>query len=69
MAVENGIDIDSTTPNFTFETQGINDRLQLANLERTWQLHQANTLMAIRCILLTPIALICVAVWYVAKML
>lgn len=46
MAVENGIDIDSTTPNFTFETQGINDRLQLANLERTWQLHQANTLMA-----------------------
>lgn len=45
MAVAEGLEIASIAPEFAFEVEGINDRLQLANLEREWQCHQAEQLM------------------------
>ncbi|UNU72637.1 bifunctional UDP-N-acetylglucosamine diphosphorylase/glucosamine-1-phosphate N-acetyltransferase GlmU [Moraxella nasovis] len=45
MAVDDGIDIATVSPAFAFEIEGVNDRIQLANLERTWQRHQAEILM------------------------
>lgn len=45
MAVDDGIEIATVSPTYTFEIEGVNDRIQLANLERTWQAHQANELM------------------------
>lgn len=45
MAVDDGIDIDTVSPTFQFEIEGVNDRVQLAQLERTWQQHQAELLM------------------------
>ncbi|MFA9486472.1 MULTISPECIES: bifunctional UDP-N-acetylglucosamine diphosphorylase/glucosamine-1-phosphate N-acetyltransferase GlmU [unclassified Moraxella] len=45
MAVDDGIDIATVSPTHAFEIEGVNDRLQLAQLERTWQIHQANQLM------------------------
>lgn len=39
MAVADGIEIATISPTFDFEIEGVNDRLQLANLERTWQGH------------------------------
>ncbi|MCL1623722.1 bifunctional UDP-N-acetylglucosamine diphosphorylase/glucosamine-1-phosphate N-acetyltransferase GlmU [Moraxella sp. Tifton1] len=45
MAVDDGIIIDTVSPTFAFEIEGVNDRMQLAQLERTWQSHQANELM------------------------
>lgn len=44
MAVDNGIDIATISPAFAFEIEGVNDRIQLANLERTWQNHQIQAL-------------------------
>ena len=45
MAVDDGIEIATVSPTHPFEIQGVNDRSQLAKLERTWQTHQANELM------------------------
>ena len=45
MAVSEGLEIASITPEFAFEVEGVNDRLQLANLEREWQRYQAQQLM------------------------
>lgn len=45
MAVNDGIEIATVSPTHQFEIEGVNDRIQLANLERTWQTHQANELM------------------------
>lgn len=45
MAVAEGLEIASIEPNLTFEVEGVNDRLQLAQLERQWQLYQAEQLM------------------------
>lgn len=45
MAVAEGIHVASIQPEFSFEVEGINDRVQLAQLERQWQLHQAELLM------------------------
>lgn len=45
MAVAEGIQIASIQPEFSFEVEGVNDRVQLAQLERQWQLHQAEQLM------------------------
>ncbi|MDO4223475.1 MAG: bifunctional UDP-N-acetylglucosamine diphosphorylase/glucosamine-1-phosphate N-acetyltransferase GlmU [Acinetobacter sp.] len=45
MAVDDGIEIATVAPQFQFEIEGVNDRIQLANLERTWQQHQAQELM------------------------
>lgn len=45
MAVDSGIEIATVSPEYPFEIEGVNDRLQLAHLERTWQIHQAQELM------------------------
>lgn len=45
MAVDDGIEIATVSPTHQFEIEGVNDRVQLANLERTWQTHQAQELM------------------------
>jgi bifunctional UDP-N-acetylglucosamine pyrophosphorylase/glucosamine-1-phosphate N-acetyltransferase len=45
MAVDDGIEIATVSPTHPFEIEGVNDRSQLAKLERTWQTHQANELM------------------------
>lgn len=44
MAVADDIDIATISPEFDFEIEGVNDRIQLANLERTWQAHQIHQL-------------------------
>jgi bifunctional UDP-N-acetylglucosamine pyrophosphorylase/glucosamine-1-phosphate N-acetyltransferase len=38
--------IHAVQPEHAFEVEGVNDRIQLANLERRYQLAQANTLLA-----------------------
>ncbi|MCH4243617.1 bifunctional UDP-N-acetylglucosamine diphosphorylase/glucosamine-1-phosphate N-acetyltransferase GlmU [Acinetobacter gerneri] len=45
MAIADGMEIASIQPEFTFEVEGVNDRIQLAALEREFQQHQAKTLM------------------------
>lgn len=44
MAVADGVDIATTLPELAFEIEGVNDRIQLANLERTYQAHLINQL-------------------------
>ncbi len=39
MAVADNIEINTISPTFEFEIDGVNDRIQLANLERTYQAH------------------------------
>lgn len=39
MAVDKGIDIATISPEYAFEIDGVNDRIQLAQLERTYQAH------------------------------
>jgi bifunctional UDP-N-acetylglucosamine pyrophosphorylase/glucosamine-1-phosphate N-acetyltransferase len=38
--------IETIQPRYEWEVRGVNNRLQLAELERAWQRHQADTLMA-----------------------
>lgn len=45
MALEDGLDIASIQPELAFEVEGVNDRVQLAALEREFQNHQAKKLM------------------------
>lgn len=45
MAVAEGLEIASITPEFAFEVEGVNDRMQLAALECEWQNHQSLQLM------------------------
>lgn len=40
MAVADGLEIGSIQPEYEFEVEGVNDRIQLANLECRYQLHQ-----------------------------
>ncbi|OOR82412.1 bifunctional UDP-N-acetylglucosamine diphosphorylase/glucosamine-1-phosphate N-acetyltransferase GlmU [Moraxella canis] len=40
LAVNDGIEIATIEPEFAFEIEGVNDRIQLANLERAFQSHQ-----------------------------
>ncbi len=54
MALADGLDIASTAPTHAFEVDGVNDRIQLAKLERQWQTHQAETLMKQGVHLLDP---------------
>ncbi len=42
---EKEIKVQSVQPIFDWEVEGVNDKLQLADLERKWQRHQANQLM------------------------
>ena len=44
MAVADGINIIAIEPTFNFEIDGVNDRIQLAKLERTYQSHQVSQL-------------------------
>ena len=45
MAVADGVPVTSAHPDHIWETQGINSKQQLAELERTYQRHLADTLM------------------------
>lgn len=45
MAVADGLQIGSVQPEYEFEVEGVNDRLQLAALERRFQAHQAEQLL------------------------
>lgn len=45
MAVADGLEIASIQPERAYEVEGVNDRLQLAALEREFQLQQAKSLM------------------------
>ncbi len=45
LAVEDGFDIATTAPQNEDEVLGVNDKLQLAHLERVYQLQQAQNLM------------------------
>ena len=45
MAVADGLEIASIQPELAFEVEGVNDRLQLAALEREFQQQQAKELM------------------------
>ncbi|OOR89616.1 UDP-N-acetylglucosamine diphosphorylase/glucosamine-1-phosphate N-acetyltransferase [Moraxella caviae] len=44
MAVADNVDISTISPTLAFEIEGVNDRIQLANLERTYQAHQVHAL-------------------------
>ncbi|OOS05361.1 bifunctional UDP-N-acetylglucosamine pyrophosphorylase / Glucosamine-1-phosphate N-acetyltransferase [Moraxella cuniculi DSM 21768] len=44
LAVADGVEIATISPEFDFEIEGVNDRIQLANLERHYQAHQIRTL-------------------------
>jgi len=46
MAVDEGIEVHSAQPDDEHEVKGVNDRMQLAELERHYQLLQARELMA-----------------------
>jgi bifunctional UDP-N-acetylglucosamine pyrophosphorylase/glucosamine-1-phosphate N-acetyltransferase len=45
MAVADGLEIASIQPDLAFEVEGVNDRVQLATLERQFQQQQAKELM------------------------
>lgn len=61
MAVADGLEIASIQPQLAYEVEGVNDRLQLAALEREFQQQQATELMQQGVTLLTLRALIYVA--------
>ena len=45
MAHQEGCAIETVQPEHAFEVEGVNNRLQLANLERAFQLQNANNLL------------------------
>jgi len=45
MAIEDGLEVASVEPEMAFEVEGVNDRVQLAALEREYQTFQAKRLM------------------------
>ncbi|VAW74386.1 N-acetylglucosamine-1-phosphate uridyltransferase / Glucosamine-1-phosphate N-acetyltransferase, partial [hydrothermal vent metagenome] len=45
MAAGDGVVVESTGAEYEYEILGVNDRVQLAQLERIWQRQQAETLM------------------------
>ncbi|MFQ5659780.1 MAG: bifunctional UDP-N-acetylglucosamine diphosphorylase/glucosamine-1-phosphate N-acetyltransferase GlmU [Gammaproteobacteria bacterium] len=53
-AVQDGVVINSTSPESVAEVAGINDRAQLAEMERYYQLVQANYLMRLGVTLMDP---------------
>ncbi|MDO4250708.1 MAG: bifunctional UDP-N-acetylglucosamine diphosphorylase/glucosamine-1-phosphate N-acetyltransferase GlmU, partial [Moraxella sp.] len=44
LAVADGVTIATIAPEYEFEIEGVNDRIQLAALERTYQAHQIHAL-------------------------
>ena len=45
MAIQDGLEVASVEPERAFEVEGVNDRVQLARLEREYQVFQAKQLM------------------------
>ncbi|WP_159659667.1 bifunctional UDP-N-acetylglucosamine diphosphorylase/glucosamine-1-phosphate N-acetyltransferase GlmU [Alcanivorax xiamenensis] len=54
MAVEKGMMVEAAQPAFPWEVDGVNDRVQLARLERVYQLNQAEALMHAGVTLMDP---------------
>ena len=54
MAANDGVNIVTAHPEAEWEVTGVNDRVQLAALERVWQQQQADTLMRNGATLLDP---------------
>ena len=54
MACQSGLDVETLQPNEGWEVDGVNDRVQLARLERIYQQAQAETLMRDGVTLLDP---------------
>jgi len=54
MAHEDGLLVRTTQPRYSWEVTGVNSRIQQAELERVWQLHQAEQLMSDGVQLLDP---------------
>lgn len=54
MAVADGLEIGSVQPEIDFEVEGVNDRIQLAALERRYQLYQAEQLLKAGVTLVDP---------------
>ena len=44
MAIADGVEVATVAPKFGFEVEGVNDRVQLARLERRYQSHQVEQL-------------------------
>ena len=54
LAVRDGVIIQTAHPEHVYEVEGVNSKVQLARLERTWQLAQANALLEKGVLLLDP---------------
>lgn len=54
MATANGVPVTAVHPDTIWEVEGVNDKLQLATLERVWQRHQAEQLMRAGVTVLDP---------------
>lgn len=54
MATANGVPVTAVHPETIWEVEGVNDKLQLATLERVWQRHQAEQLMRAGVTVLDP---------------
>ncbi len=54
MATSHGVPVTAVHPDTVWEVEGVNDKLQLATLERVWQRHQAEQLMRAGVTVLDP---------------
>lgn len=54
LATANGVPVTAVHPDTIWEVEGVNDKLQLATLERVWQRHQAEQLMRAGVTVLDP---------------
>lgn len=54
LATANGVPVTAVHPDTSWEVEGVNDKLQLATLERVWQRHQAEQLMRAGVTVLDP---------------
>ena len=54
MATAHGVPVTAVHPDTVWEVEGVNDKLQLATLERVWQRHQAEQLMRAGVTVLDP---------------
>ncbi|ADZ89903.1 bifunctional UDP-N-acetylglucosamine diphosphorylase/glucosamine-1-phosphate N-acetyltransferase GlmU [Marinomonas mediterranea] len=54
MAAKEGVEIVTVSPEFEWEVSGVNDRVQLAALERVWQCRQSEAVMRNGATLMDP---------------
>ena len=54
MAVKDGLTINTENPTHAWEVEGVNSRLQLATLERTWQIREAARLLEDGVMIIDP---------------